>query len=190
MVSTSENGTRILKHCWNRLKPAKVRKNKRGWLTILLQKMTSRTQNLQSHPEILKGRTTLWFRFSDWIGTLLKTSFSSTLLICAIMECHLRRPSVLFWGCLQWYLIRLDFSLRAMWKWKSSSGNSVSTRSTGIVTCQKVFLEPGIHYWTNWSVWTMSKYPAVISDQGLFELHGFSDASNRAYAGVVSIWSL
>lgn len=39
----------------------------------------------------------------------------------------------------------------------------------------------------------MSEYPAVISDQVhavQFELHGFSDASSRAYAGVVYLRSL
>ena len=167
MVSTWENGTRILKHCWNRLKPARVRKNKGGRLTMLLRKMMSRTLNHQSPPEILKRRTTQWLRFLEWTGTLSKTIFSSTSLICAIMECHFRRPSVLFWSCQQWYLTRWDFSLRALWKWKFYFRNSVSTRSTGIATYQNIFLELGIHYWTNWSVWTMSKYPAVISDQGL-----------------------
>ena len=38
---------------------ARVRKNKGGWLTMLLQKMRSHTLNIQSHKEILKQRKTV-----------------------------------------------------------------------------------------------------------------------------------
>ena len=118
MVSTSENGTRILKLCWNRLKLARVCKNKGDQLTMLLPKMMSRTLKRQSHLEIQKRRTTQWLRFLEWTGTLSKTTFSLTLLICVIMECHFRQPSVLFWSCQQWYWTRWDFLPRVLVKMK------------------------------------------------------------------------
>jgi len=139
-------------------------------MTMLLLKMMSHTLNRQSHLEIQKQRTIQWLRFLEWTGTLSKTTFSWTLLICVIMERHFWEPSVLFWSCQQWHLTRWDFRLRTLWKWKFYSRNSVSTRSTGIATCQNILSELGIHYWMKWSVWTMSKYPAVISNQGLCNL--------------------